>query len=380
MAQEPRTSASKTSPASASTSATTAGAAAADATASVLGSASASATPTTRGMSSWTNRSALRLVVPNGFVIGSSVSGDPTALANTTYSRVLGANFSSITPEVAFKWGIIHPTPTGYAWGAADKMLAVAARNDQLVRGHTLLWDGSLPSYVRDGITTCADARSLLQTHITTVVSHYRGRIWQWDVANEVIDPYGHPRAENPFIAACGLSIVADAFRWAHAADPGAKLYLNDYNILGSDAKSDAEYSLAKSLVDQGVPIQGIGFQGHLQLGSGVPAAASQQMQRYANLGLDIMITEADVRMPILAGTTSPTGDQLIGQAKVYSDLLNVCLMQSRCVGFTVWGFTDRWSWVAGSLPGQGFACLMDDAFRSRPAWAAVQNRLARGR
>ena len=231
-----------------------------------------------------------------------------------------------------------------------------------------------------DGIGSCSDARTILKEHIERVVGHFRGRIAQWDVVNEILDEQGRPRTENPFVAACGLEpIVADAFRWAHAADPAAKLYLNDFDQLGGGSKAEAQYALVKQLLADEVPIDSVGFQSHLTVAEGVPTDAATQLRRYADLGLDVAITEADVRMP-RALTASALDTQVKRQADIYSRLAQLCVEQQRCINFTVWGFTDRWSWVSGTLPSQGNACLMDADLVERPAWNAVRSALLAGR
>lgn len=314
----------------------------------------------------------LRADAPARLTIGTAVSADADALADPGYQRALAENFSSVTPEVQMKWSVVEPERAQYDYSAADALVQMARANGQIVRGHTLLWYGALPEWVSGAITNCPDAKSVLQEHISNEVSHFRGQVAQWDVANEVLGNDGAPRQENPFIKACGLGIVADAFRWAHAADPNAKLYLNDYDQLTPGAKADAQYALVKSLVDQGVPINGVGFQAHETLTS-IPQTAAGQLQRYASLGLDVAITEADVR---IRATGNPSTESLRNQAMVYRQLVGLCLAQPRCTNFTVWGFSDQWSWVPGSLPGQGWACLLDASLDPKPAYIAVRQAL----
>lgn len=320
-----------------------------------------------------------RLEAPEGLVLGTAVTDDAAALGDETYRTVLEKNFGSITPDKAMKWGVIQPAPGQYAWDSADAVMALAAENGQRVRGHALLWHGALPAWVKPRAATCQEARAVLKEHIFAVAGHYRGRIWHWDVANEVFQPDGQLRRdENPFLKACGADIVADAFRWTHQADPEARLYLNDYSTLEGGAKADAQYGLVAKLVRDGVPIHGVGFQGHEQVSTGVPERAAAELQRYADLGLEVMITEADVRMKV---PVSGDGQEAFAQqAEVYRGLLDLCLKQRKCVGFTVWGFTDRWSWVVETIPNEGNACLMDQEMNARPAWAALRERLAAGR
>lgn len=319
-----------------------------------------------------------QLSSPDGFVLGTALTDDRAALDNQTYRAVLKQNFGSITPDKALKWGVVHPEPGQYVWNRADEAMAVAEQNGQRVRGHALLWHGAMPGWVKPRATTCQEARAVLKDHITAVAGRYRGRIWHWDVANEIFQPDGQLRRdENPFLKACGADIVADAFRWTHEVDPEARLYLNDYSTLEGGAKADAQYGLVAKLVRDGVPIHGVGFQGHEQVSTGVPERAAAELQRYAGLGLEVMITEADVRMKVPVSDGKKAFAQ---QAEVYRGLLDLCLKQRKCVGFTVWGFTDRWSWVVETIPNQGNACVMDREMNARPAWAALSERLAEGR
>lgn len=321
------------------------------------------------------SKTTLRAAAPRGFVVGTAISTDRSATSNAAYQRVLATQFGSITPDRAMKWGMIHTAPNQYNWKEADRAVAQARSRGQLVRGHTLLWHGALPQYVKTQTRTCPQAKKELRTHITTVVGHYRGKVWQWDVANELINDQGKYRQENPFVKACGPGIVADAFRWAHAADPKAKLYLNDDNTLNNGRRAGGQYTMVRNLVKAKVPIHGVGFQAHLKTTDGLPKATSQTLDRYAKLGLDVMITEADVRMPVPAKGRK-LAQQQAKQAQIYSGLLDACRKQKRCKGFTIWGFTDRWGWVEQALPGQGAACVMDSRMRPRPAWNALHARL----
>jgi len=139
-----------------------------------------------------------------------------------------------------------------------------------------LLWHSQLPAWVTQGDYTDAELRAVLKDHIQTVVGHYAGRIQQWDVANEIFTDGPNPqlRPENIFIQRLGPGIIADAFRWAHEADPQAKLFLNDYAVEGLGAKSTAYYELAKQLLAQGVPLHGFAAQAHLSFEYPYPSTA----------------------------------------------------------------------------------------------------------
>lgn len=299
-----------------------------------------------------------------GTAVSSQGMGDPT------YLEWIAAHADSLTPDVQMKMAAVQPSEGVFDFGPADAVVNLAEQNHQQVRGHTLLWHGGLPTWMPpSNELSCERARSILQNHITTLVAHYRGRVAEWDVANEVLDDGGGLRQDNPFLAACGVGLIADTFRWAHEADPGARLYLNDYDTHGLGPKSEGQFALVSALVDEGVPITGVGFQSHETL-DGLAEGSAENLARYAALGLDIEITEADVRMEIPNG--QPSQAQLDQQAAVYRSLVTLCQDQPRCTSFTLWGFTDRYSWVPEVLPGWGAASVTDEDYRARPAWEAV--------
>jgi endo-1,4-beta-xylanase len=175
----------------------------------------------------------------------------------------------------------------------------------------------------------------------------------------------------DPFFNAMGSGYIADALRTAHAADPNAKLYLNDYGIEGENAKSNAMFSLAQSLLSQGVPLNGIGFESHFILGQ-IPSDMQANMQRFANLGLDVAVTELDDRITLPA-----TSADLTQQATEFSEVVQDCLNVPRCVGVTQWAVGDADSWVPGAFSGQGAATMFDQNYNPKPAFTSVQNTLA---
>ena len=132
------------------------------------------------------------------------------------------------------------------------------------MRCHNLVWQSQLPSWVSS--LPASQVQAAMEAHITTEATHYKGECYAWDVVNEPFNSDGSFVAD-PFYNAMGSGYIADALRTAHAADPNAKLYLNDYSIEGENAKSNAMYSLAQSLLAQGVPLNGIGFESHFILG-----------------------------------------------------------------------------------------------------------------
>jgi len=279
---------------------------------------------------------------------------DNPELSDTAYTSILGSEFSSITPGNSMKWDTTEPTQGGFNFSNGDAVVAFAKAHGQMVRAHTLVWHNQLPSWVANGSWTADTLNAALKNHITTEVGHYAGQVYSWDVVNEPFNDDGTYRTDV-WYNTLGTSYIANALTWAHAADPNAKLYINDYNIDGSGAKADAMYTLAKSLKAAGVPLDGIGFQGHLATQYGFPSGMQANLQRFADLGLDVAITELDVRMVLPSDAT-----KVATQNTYYTNVVNACLAVSRCVGITVWDYTDKYSWVPGTFSGEGDATLYD--------------------
>lgn len=303
-----------------------------------------------------------------GIHVGSAVS-ESALSTDSTYAQIFGQQFSALTPENEMKWASIEAQRGVFTYGPADAEVQFAEQHHQLVRGHNLVWSNQLPNWVTSGSFTNAQLADLLKQHIFSEVSHFRGKIWQWDVVNEPFNEDGTLQS-TIWEQALGPNYIADALRWAHMADPHAKLFLNDYNIEGIGAKSDAMYALVKSLKEQHVPIDGVGFETHLGLQYGMPSM-QPNLQRFADLGLDVDITEMDVRM-ILPATPA----LLATQASWYSQAMQACIAVRRCVDFTVWEYTDKYSWVPGVFTGQGAADIYDENLAPKPAYAALVNAL----
>ena len=285
------------------------------------------------------------------------------------------------------KWEVVEPQRGVFDWSGADRLVTFAEQHGQLVRGHTLLWHNQLPGWLTTGVgngtISNSALRSLLEQHIFTEVGRYRGRIWQWDVANEFFTDT-NPSTINPndfWVSHLGPGIIPQAFRWAREADPHALLFYNDYNIAGEDgsnAKSDAAFTWLRQMRDQGVPIDGVGDQGHLDTQYGFPTQMTQDFQRFAGLDLKIAITEADVRTFVDGPATQVPTDHLATFAQPYefSQMLQACLAVPECISFTVWGFADADSWVPGFFTGEGYATLYDVNLQPKPAFFALQQDL----
>lgn len=342
------------------------------------------------------DQSLRNLALRHGLAIGTAV--DLAALddpADPRYRQLAASEFSTVTAENAMKWESLEPTRGTYNWGPADQLVAFAKQNNQRVRGHVLVWHNQLPGWltsgVEDGSISTAELRDILRNHITAVVTHFKGRIWQWDVVNEAVsDPWDTPSTlhyKGFWAQHLGPGYIADAFRWARAADPHALLFYNDYNIeaFGSgdpaNDKTQFVYDMAKGLLAQGVPIDGVGSQGHLgtQYGNFDTLQVAAALRKFAGLGLATAFTEVDVRSQLTAGVQAGDPNEinprLQASAANFSVLLQACLAERHCLSFTVWGFTDRHSWVPGwfSDPPEGLATIYDENYQPKRAYQEMK-------
>ena len=286
---------------------------------------------------------------------------------NGTESGLAGAQFDMVTPGNEMKWDTTEPSNGSYNFGPGDQIVSFAQSHNMRMRGHNLVWHSQLPSWVSNLPTN--QVQSAMEAHITTEATHYKGKVYAWDVVNEPFNEDGTLR-QDVFYHAMGTGYIADALRTAHAADPNAKLYLNDYNIEGTGAKSNGMYSLAQSLLSQGVPLNGIGFESHFIVGQ-VPSSMLANMQRFASLGLDVAVTELDDRIQLPA-----TSSSLQQQATDYATVVRDCLAVPHCVGVSQWGVDDGHSWIPGTFPGYGAATMYDANYNPKPAYSSTATAL----
>jgi endo-1,4-beta-xylanase len=266
----------------------------------------------------------------------------------------LNREFSSVTPENEMKWDALEWNRGNFTFANADRIVTHAQSQGMTVRGHTLVWYSQLPAWV--GGLDATQLRSAMNNHITTVMRHYQGKIHSWDVVNEAFqDGNSGARRSSPFQDKLGDGHIEEAFRTARAADPSAKLCYNDYNTDGQNAKSNAVYAMVRDFKARGVPIDCVGFQSHFNPQSPVPGDYRQNLQRFADLGVDVQITELDIEG---SGTA---------QANNYRTVVEACLAVTRCTGITVWGVTDKYSWRPNGTP-----LLFDGNYNKKPAYDAV--------
>jgi endo-1,4-beta-xylanase len=343
------------------------------------------ADPTASRHSAVIGKNTLRsLAEEAGIEFGVAVNTDLLA-NNGKYRHIVNTQFSSVTAENVMKWEALNPAAGVYDWAAAEELIANAEANGQVVRGHTLVWHNQLPTWLTTGDYSAEELRAILENHVRTVAGHFAGDIQQWDVVNEIFndDAAGSFRETIWYqayeeLGLPGEQYVADVFRWAHQADPQALLFYNDYNLEFTGPKSNAAYAFVMELLEKDVPIDGVGFQGHLDTQYGFPDLQNN-LERFAKLGLEVALTEVDVRTFVSQksnGTyTNTPADPAEGAQQVdyWVRTLEACLAVEACNSFTVWGVSDANSWIPGWFTGQGAGLLFDMHSNPKPQYEALR-------
>jgi endo-1,4-beta-xylanase len=307
-----------------------------------------------------------------GMGVGAAVSALPLD-CDPAYGDALGHEFNMLTTENALTFGPVHPEPERYDFSAADAIIGFAEAHAMQVRGHALVWHQMNPEWIDQADFTREEWGETLRAHITAVVGYYKGRVRVWDVVNEAVGDGAHDLRKTVWLEGVGPDYIDKAFAWAHAADPDALLFYNDYGAEGLNAKSDKVYELVKGMLDRGVPVHGVGLQMHLGIEDAPdPEDVRANMQRLGDLGLQVHITEMDVRLP-----DDPDPELYEKQAEVYRQMMAVCVDAPSCTAFVTWGFTDRHSWILYSFPGEGEALLFDAAYQPKLAYVALQDALS---
>ncbi|HXU00716.1 MAG TPA: endo-1,4-beta-xylanase [Polyangia bacterium] len=334
------------------------------------------------------------------FPIGAAVDSQ----SYMTHAPVLKAHFKSVTPENEMKWDALEPTENTFTYSGADAIVNFAVTNQMKIRGHTLVWHSQNPSWVfsngSGGTPTKDVLLARMKNHITKVMQHFQGKVYAWDVVNEAINNDGTFRdgtladdKKSMWYQIIGESYIAEAFKAAHAADMNAKLFYNDYYDY-LPAKQQGIYNMLKNLLAQGVPINGVGMQCHLNIQPSTDPTNQAYYQDvthledaiklYSSLGLEVQVTELDMSLYI-PGITY-TSDQFYTAATFTDALKNqqaeryaqffALLRNYRSVitGVTFWGIADDNTWLSEfASMRKDFPLLFDTNHNPKPAfWAVV--------
>lgn len=295
---------------------------------------------------------------------------------NDKETKLIADQFNMVVCENEMKFAYTEPQQGKFDYYHGDRLVNFAERHNMRIRGHALVWHSQVAEWLSsDGIKnnknwTREQLLGIMKTHIENVVGHWKGKIHEWDVCNEVLDddqgvvwtnPEGYNLRQSVWTV-IGEDFLDSAFVWAHRADPNAVLILNDYGVeFKGDAKSEALFNLAKRLKARNVPIDGVGLQSHLGVYCVDAARLEANIRRYNAIGLKCVITELDLGMN---DTEEWTLNQ---QAQDYYNIAQIAMKYDNCNELMIWGLNDSRTWRTGSHP-----LLYDENNVVKPAYYGV--------
>jgi len=314
-----------------------------------------------------------------------------STLADTLKLALTLSEFNSITADRKMKMYSVHPKAGQYHWEDADALVGFSQKNQLRLFGHTLVWHSGTPNWVQEKAEKDSLwLRSFLADYISTYVGRYKGKVAAWDVVNEPMETKGGALRETVWKKAMGISYVADAFRWAHQADPEADLFLNDFNLERDTLKLNGFLALVEQLQKEEVPISGIGFQMHYRMD--IPdALIYKTLKKAAATGLKIHLSEVDLifnkhddnRDGGQQTFNELTAEMAAAQAEKYETLVRVynsAVPPAQRYGITFWGFNDRDTWIKPFFKLNDWPTLYDENLQPKPAYAGFRKGLMENR
>jgi endo-1,4-beta-xylanase len=293
-----------------------------------------------------------------------------------SYKELIRKEFNILVPEYEMKFDFLRPSQDSYQFASLDEMAKLARDNQMKMRGHTFVWFRGIPKWLLEKNYSSKELELILTEHITKVMTHFKthypGLITSWDIVNESILENGEFRplvwskiGKHPY------DHIRLAYATARKADPEAKLFYNDWHNHDLSVLSNASFELVKRLKNEGL-VDGVGFQLHVNAESPPKMdELKKNFDRYTELGLEIHLTELDVRVPTNdKGVAS--SEWLEKQAKIYKDIVALCTSYKPCTTIVVWGLSDKYSWVPHYYSQSGAAHIFDENYKKKPAYKAV--------
>ena len=282
------------------------------------------------------------------YYIGSAIK--PSTIENADEVTLLKRHFKSLTAENVMKWSYLQPAEGSFNFIDADRIVAFALANNMVVRGHTLCWHNQVPDWIfKDGSAAASKELVLqrLRDHITTVMTHFKGKVYAWDVVNEAIDDGSGTYRASPWYQICGEDFIIEAFKAARATDPDAKLFYNDYSAI-NPVKRDKIYTLLEKLKNQDL-LDGVGLQGHWNIEYPSDDLITAAFDKYKSLGLELQVTEFDVS--VYTSNSDPestyTAELEQKQAVAYARFFYIFqTYKNHITGITFWGLADNYTWL----------------------------------
>jgi endo-1,4-beta-xylanase len=342
-------------------------------------------------------KTTLRKAFKKSFLIGAAINTSQMNGRDSLGKLLIANEFSSISPENDLKWSVIHPQPKEYKFETADKYVALGESNKQFVIGHTLVWHSQVPNWVfvddNKELVTKEVLYQRMKEHIETVAGRYKGRIGGWDVVNEALNDDGTMR-NSRYYQIAGDEFILKAFEYAHAADPEAELYYNDYNMYMPE-KVKGAVRIVNMLKEKGLRIDAVGMQGHWHLNRPSLEDIENSILTISRTGVKVVITELDISVlpnpqrnnssnitdvaqnsvdinPYTNGLPDSAQVALANRYKAIFGLFNK--HKDKIARVTFWGVQDGNSWK-NNFPARGrtdYPLIFDRAYQPKKAYYSI--------
>lgn len=301
------------------------------------------------------------------------VAVDPTYFSLPQYDTLVSKQFNSITPENIFKPSYLHPQENIFFWPQADDLVARAQQNKQRIHGHTLIWHKQLPTWMLNYQGTKAQWEAMFKNHIQSICCHFKGKVVAWDVVNEAFNEDGTLR-NSIWRQHLGDGYIEKAFRYAHAADPQALLFYNDFNLAYNERKRAAVFTFLSNLKQRGVPIHGIGMQMHIAINYPSRGQINSAIQAAGETGFLVHLSEVDI-------SVNPFNEGDLDKEELFNrqaDVLATVVLAYKALpsryqyGISFWGLSDANSWIRDFYQREDYPLLFDDFYQPKACYCKL--------
>lgn len=295
---------------------------------------------------------------------------------NSSYREIAINQFSRFTPGNALKPDVLHPLPNVFSFAEADSLVVLAQKHEKLLHGHTLIWHNQIPGWIENFEGSRQEWIDMMKLHIQTIVSHFGDKVPSWDVVNEAFEENGDFR-ENIWFQNIGKDYLKLAFQFAQEANPNALLFYNDFNVVAKNGKCKAIVEHLSALKDDGVPVHGIGMQLHIFNSSPSQSAIETAVNAFVEKGFKVHFSEIDISMN-LNGDMNLSDNKLQKQGKRMQALIDIFqeIPTDQQFGITVWGVSDRDSWIPAFFGREDYPLLYDGDYQPKPMYCGFKQGL----
>lgn len=296
---------------------------------------------------------------------------------NSKNANITQKQFNSITAENTFKADLLHPDIDTYNWLEADELATYCKLNDKRLHGHTLIWHQQLPDWILNFQGNKAEWENIFKLHIQTIVGHFKGQVESWDVVNEAFNEDGTLR-NSIWRQKLGNDYIQRAFEYAHEADPDALLFYNDYNLESNPTKRNNVLSYLNNLKFNDVTIDGIGIQMHINIDSPESSQIAKTFEDFSKYDYLIHVSELDIAINPSNKDIELNKQLLDRQALKYAEVAELYnqIPSDFQYGITIWGVSDKDSWIPIQFKRKDYPLLFDDDYEPKTCYCKLKDAL----